>query len=162
MENFPTHETEQCWIYCFNRENAIAQASGLASAGQGKWMLFYQPEEINTKWNMLKNMYAENKLKGVVSMKVSTARPNPRSSSHHYAVMLYTQGTDDQLLITGRAIANTIGYQSPIESNGYMFYKTDNMTALGTRATGRYLNHKMSIYVGKMEYPIDSSSIIHE
>ncbi len=46
----------------------------------GKWMLYYDNENVDSAWCKAKGLYRAGALKGIISMKVATAMGNPRAS----------------------------------------------------------------------------------
>lgn len=106
----------------------------------GKWMLFYDINEMNEKWKLAKQLYRENKLKGVISMKCSTNMKNPRASCHSSGIIImYCNNSNDEYYIKniGENIINNFNYTY----NPYIYYKTDKQTREGTRTTGKQKNY---------------------
>ena len=108
---------------------------------EGKWMLFYPKEELDSRWEEACNHFAADRFGEVADMKVSTFRPNPRASDPNWGVIvLYTPHlTEQKQKATGYAIMNAMGYQEK------MYYKTDDQTSAGTSATGQIRNHTYCI-----------------
>jgi hypothetical protein len=123
------------WVYYRGVNNSNYGMS------HGKWMLFYPIEELDDRWVDARNHYDANRFGEVCSMKVSTLRPNPRSSDPSKGVIiLFTpEMSEQELKLTGRAIMKAMGYKQK------MFYKTNEQTRGGTKATGQANNHTYSI-----------------
>lgn len=106
----------------------------------GKWMLFYLNEEIDTMWEKIKKLYDEDMLNGIDTMKVSTSKPNPRSSDPNKKVIIaYSSGSEQDIMDTGRNLMEQMQYETD------MYYKLDSQTSGGTIATGQKKNHKYKI-----------------
>jgi len=109
----------------------------------GKWMLFYKKSSMNDKWQFIKNLYRENKLSGVDSIKCSTNWENPRASSHDEGIIIFycSNNTEEQIIMTGKNILELLLYKE----KDYIYYKTNFQTQDGTSATGIYKNHKYKL-----------------
>lgn len=132
-ELLPSKNTAKYWIY---------HGKGQDHTLNGKWMLFYTNDEIDEKWKIITKLYDEGLLPGITSMKVSTFKPNPRASNQNSKVIiLYCGPCDDEELVKniGQKIIDNTGYKN-IGFGGYMYYKTDSQTILGTKATGQTKN----------------------
>ena len=107
----------------------------------GKWMLFYDKKEIDEKWKQIKQLYRDGQLSGIVQMKCSTIYKNPRASGDKKTIILYCEPeqNEEHIKNIGKNILNLMKYSDKI------YYKTNNQTKLGTRATGQTGNHKYSI-----------------
>ena len=98
----------------------------------GKWLLFYHYDEIDFIWNYLNELFDENLLKGVVSMKVSTAFE--RRSTHH-VICLYTHKCNDReyTIKIGKNIIKQLKNHLPHVRGNYIYYKSDEMTLKGQK-----------------------------
>jgi Domain of unknown function (DUF1917). len=117
----------------------------------GKWMLYYNKTQINEAWENIKKLFRENKLHGIHSMKVSTAYKNPRASEENYGVIIcYCGPESNEKLVKGygKNLIEEMKYKS---ERGYVYYKSDEQTWNGTKATGQQKNYK---YFLKTEKPI--------
>ena len=112
----------------------------------GKWMLFFDKSIIDTEWSRFKKLYNECKLGDVISMKVSGAKINPRASNKEESVIIiYCPNNESKINEIGKIIiSNLENYNKP-----FIYYKSDDQTALGTRATGSIHNHKYKLSVPK-------------
>ena len=108
---------------------------------EGKWMLFYPKEELDVRWVDACSHFDANRFPCVCAMKVSTLRPNPRASDPNKGVIiLYTPYmSEHEQKQVGYAIVSSMGYEER------MYYKTDNQTRHGTKATGQTRNHTYSV-----------------
>jgi len=142
-EKLPMEITDFPWCYKSN-ENRCTTFFGFSIAppfNVGKWMLFYPNSKMNDSWILAKKLFDNNELYGVISMKCSTAYKNPRASSKNNGIIiLYCSDSDNEseIMKIGKNILNKFKY---IE-NPTIFYKPNEMTNNGTRATGCRCNHK--------------------
>ena len=110
----------------------------------GKWMLYYNNEDMNLKWSYAKKLYSEKNLTGVISMKCSTNYKNPRASCLETGVIiLYCSDSENEeyIINIGKIILNMFNYKN----QKYIYYKTDGQTSQGTIATGEKVNHKYKL-----------------
>jgi len=110
----------------------------------GKFMLFYNKNEINKKWKLAQQLYRENKLNNVTSMKCSTSFRNSRASNlNEGVIILYCNNSSDEekINIIGKNILKIFNY----EDRPYIYYKTDKQTKEGTRSTGNQKNYTYMI-----------------
>ena len=117
----------------------ISENNFMSSSDEGKWMLYYDKSIFNSKWVVLVNLYRQDKLIGITSMKCSTSRDNPRGTSDDGVIILYCNYSFDEKYIRniGLNILELTDY------NKIIYYKTNNQTRKGTRSTGQIKN---SIY----------------
>lgn len=124
------------WLY------EIKDFNDIGSADVGKWMLFYLKSELDQKWSDIKKLYNNDGLPGVIHLKCSTNMPNPRSSNNNDGVIIiycknsYDEGT---IISIGTNIIEVTKY------NKTLYYKTDEQTRNGTRATGSTKNYLYKI-----------------
>ena len=129
----PMETLDAYWIYESNTKHNSTDA--------GKWMLFYPKDDINDKWDVAKQLYRDGVLLGVVSMKCSTARPNPRASNTISGIIIFysDDSSNEELIMNiGRDICRSMQYSE----QPFMYYKTDEQTSIGRRATGSRRNYK--------------------
>ena len=110
----------------------------------GKWMLYYNNEDMNLKWSYAKKLYSEKNLTGVISMKCSTNYKNPRASClETVVIILYCSDSENEeyIINIGKIILNMFNYKN----QKYIYYKTDGQTSQGTIATGEKVNHKYKL-----------------
>jgi hypothetical protein len=130
----PLEVDDSPWLY--ERKNEINNQLN----DPGKWMLFYTKELLNEKWKLARELYNDNKLTGVVSMKCSTNFKNPRASSENNGIIiLYCENSKNEevILNIGKNILEKFYY----ENSQMIYYKTDLQTYEGTIATGSKQNH---------------------
>ena len=99
----------------------------------GKWLLFFPPDRVDDGWEEIRQMFLDGELPGVIQVKVSTAKPSNRKSGTDYVGCLHCNHSSDDRGIKdiGRAILERTGYvEKP-----YIYYKSDEQTEAGTRAT---------------------------
>ena len=125
-ERLPMNTHDAYWL--FERGN------GKSSTDTGKWMLFCPNDTMNDKWKSIKQMCKDGKIK------CSTGKENPRSScSKSGIIILYSYHSADEEWITtvgNNSLATLYYHECP-----YMYYKTDEQTFQGTRATGCNKNY---------------------
>ena len=135
----PMETLDAYWIYKSNTKH------NSANTNVGKWMLFYPKDEINDKWDVAKQLYRDGVSTGVVSMKCSTARPNPRASNPDSSIIIFysDDSSNEELTMNiGRDICKSMAYSE----QPFMYYKTDEQTSIGTRATGSRRNYKYRLH----------------
>eukprot|EP00826_Nyctotherus_ovalis_P019386 TRINITY_DN15973_c0_g5_i1.p1 TRINITY_DN15973_c0_g5~~TRINITY_DN15973_c0_g5_i1.p1 ORF type:complete len:185 (-),score=55.87 TRINITY_DN15973_c0_g5_i1:137-691(-) len=96
----------------------------------GRWLLFYKTTVLDSKWELAKQLYDQNKLENIISMKVSTAMPNPKSTNpeegviemHVGRLLIVDDETSDEKLILeqGKDLLKLFNYHS---KQGKMYYK---------------------------------------
>lgn len=133
----PRDEKEFFWI--IEKDENIFNAKPLKNVG--KWMMFYDEKIINEKWNLAKEYYKKGKLKGVLSLKVSTAKKSDRASNKKTRVIIFycnKSHIEKRILKIGKKLSKKMNYDCK------MFYKSDQQTAFGTRDLGIKNNFKYS------------------
>ena len=138
-ESIPSQEKGGYWIHWSNER----------TCGDGKWMLFFNKSIIDEKWNYFKKLYDSNKLNGIVGMKVSTSKENPRATDKNsHVIILYCKGCEEETIEIGKNIVNfNEGYNYP-----YIYYKTNIQTREGTRATGQEKNYTYKLLAQNVAY----------
>lgn len=79
----------------------------------GKWMLFYNKNIINDKWKKVLELFKENKLEGVINVKVSTNMKNQNNNmSNSSVIVLYCDNSRDKKTIIniGKKIQELMEY----------------------------------------------------
>jgi len=131
----PLNVTDEYWVFYGSGETL------------GKWMLFIDNIELNYRWMECLYLYETGKLPGIVCMKCSTAKTNPRSgnsgsknsNSDKGVIIMYMNSHDEKhILDVGRNIIRQTRYNP---NNKTMAYKTNEQTQNGTRSTGNTKNH---------------------
>lgn len=145
----PTEISDYPFLYHKNT-NILKSFTYLPSKLYGKWMMFFDhADDFDKKWKDSCKLYDEGKLCGIRSMKCSTKYINPRASDHTTGVILFYCGpmTDEsKMLEYGKNLLDHIPYYTKY---GFMFYKSDEQTYQGTRATGNRSNSLYRIPVPK-------------
>jgi hypothetical protein len=80
-ETVPSKIHDSYWIY--EKNDKFDKLSF-----DGKWMLFFDKKIIDEKWRLLKQLYNDGKLIGIHSVKVSTAKDNPRATNQKTGVII--------------------------------------------------------------------------
>jgi hypothetical protein len=110
----------------------------------GKWMLYYPKSILNEYWVKSKKLYKLNKLEGIKSLKCSTNYKNLRSKSNEEGVIIFycnNSNNKDLILNIGKKIIKLLDYTE----RSIIYYKTNEQTLYGTRATGNKKNHKYKL-----------------
>ncbi|XP_018013059.1 uncharacterized protein LOC108670121 [Hyalella azteca] len=108
---------------------------------RGKWMLFFENESMNDMWAKAVELYSAGELPGVISIKASTAAHCARSSDPSCGAIRFKCGphTDRELVLQyGQQLVKKMGYS---DSFGFVAYKTDSQSKIGTKATGAIKNY---------------------
>jgi hypothetical protein len=141
----PTRITHSYWVSEFSKTER-------PNKDVGKWMLFYPKSELDGMWQTFHGLFILGKLPGVVGMKCSTGKSNGRASDKSEGVIiLYCNDSKNEpsILAIGKTILSHIGAYR----GSYIYYKTDEQTGAGTRATGTTRNHiyKLSTQLTRSE-----------
>ena len=136
-----------CWIYhgsiIGDTDEIVDTDKCLSICESGKWLLFYDKNELNNKWKIFKELFDKKLLDGVMSMKCSTAYKNSRSSNDIDGVLiLYCHGNEEQVM---KISQNLVQYIIDDYKGNYIYYKTDDQTFKGTIATGSKKNHTYKV-----------------
>jgi len=118
---------------------------------RGKWMFFFPIAVMNEKWERACRLYNAGKLPGIISMKTSTAAKTPRSNETKNGAIRFFCGPSDnerEMKAYGKIIIKKFAYYN---SFGFVAFKTDEQTAMGTRATGNKVN-----FIYRLEVPKSS------
>lgn len=115
----------------------------------GKWMLFYPNQIVKEKWKMVCDLFDSNLLKGVISMKCSDgpniARADDLSQS---VIILYCANSFDKEHIL-KVGSNLVERIKDDYTHDYIYYKTDEMTYIGTRKTIDKTHHLYKLRIEK-------------
>lgn len=135
------------WEYEFNKRFAHLNTGG-------KWMMFYKSDAIDAAWTIIKRLYNAGSLIGINGMKRSVTT-GPRASSSELVIICYCGLSSDKenVLAFGKNLVRLMNYQS---RNGHIYYKTDEQTINGTKATGVNVNHnyKLNLTIVATEDPL--------
>lgn len=80
----PSQNNKKYWLWC-----------GPETPTLGKWMFFYQKDEIDSKWAQLCLLFQKKELPGVVSMKVSTKKNCHANKRDTHVVFVFCVYTDE-------------------------------------------------------------------
>jgi hypothetical protein len=127
-------------------ENKITQDDNSESSfgGTGKWMLYFQKDQMNLNWSLARKLLKTEQINGVRSMKCSTGFTNPRSSCSETGIIIfYCNSSDNEQYIKqiGKNILDLFQYKE----QKYIYFKTDEQTEMGTIATGNKINSKYKL-----------------
>jgi hypothetical protein len=109
---------------------------------RGKWMMFFENESMNGLWAKAVELYSAGELPGIISIKTSTAAPCERSGTTEYGAIRFTCGphTDrERVLQYGQQLVKKMQYFNV--DFGFVAYKTDAQSRIGTKATGAKKNY---------------------
>ena len=112
--------------------------------GTGKWMLYFQKDQMNLSWELARQLLKTEQINGVRSMKCSTGFTNPRSSCSETGIIIfYCNNSDNEQYIIqiGKNILDLFKYKE----QKYIYFKTDEQTEMGTIATGNKTNSKYKL-----------------
>jgi len=148
----PSQVSDQFWLF--------ERPQGAMGPVDGKWMLFYPNKDMDAAWIKAKKLFRGGLLTGISAMKVSTARDNSRASDSGSRVLIcYCGPVNDEpnVLRYGENLLAQMKYR-PVNSNPFIYYKSDDQTSAGTRATGQRKNHLYKILIPK-SYVDDDDSV---
>ena len=137
----------ETWPFIYEKNEELMRKNSYGEAC-GKWMMFWYKEILDKKWAEARQLYRAGKLEGIHSMKVSTEEDSGGLYNPNTGVIIFYCGpaTDEKKMMTiGQKLLEQIPYYS--YRFGAMFYKSDEQTEEGTRATGNRRNHKFKIQV---------------
>ncbi|CAH1119099.1 unnamed protein product [Phaedon cochleariae] len=140
----PTKEYERPFLYAFIP--SISRSYKYDISLSGKWMMFFAKNILDEKWKMCCDLYKARKLTGIAQMKVSTSVRSPRTTDHANGVIIFYCGPandEEAVMAYGKKLLEVV----PYTGNRYMYYKSDEQTYEGTRATGQKKNHLYKISV---------------
>ena len=140
-EEVPSKCKSQLWI-----EYTDKLKTDFVEPLNGRWLLFFKTSTLDTKWKLAKQLYDQNKLENIISMKVSTSMPNPKSTNPEEGVIEMHVGrllivdndiSDEELIIEqGKQLVKLFEYRS---KQGKMYYK--DITSIKTSKK----NYKMTV-----------------
>jgi hypothetical protein len=138
IKDIPSKNKRDYWIYHYNNNNDIIDYET-----HGKWLLYYNIELIDDKWNFIKNLYDNNELNGIEFLKVSTFKENSNASDPNIKLIcLYCSGDKDNIINIGNNIKNKIG----IYSRDYIYFKSDKQGINGNyRINGTSKNYEYKL-----------------
>lgn len=123
----PSNTTDVYWIHAKRDTGRYPHHTPRG----GKWLIFCPIEQIDQKWNIIKNATINGEL-GYVS-KVSTSRPNPNSRDPNTGVIcVYTYNNED--------MDDVMEIRESLRKLGFgrrLVYKTDQATREGRYAHTR-------------------------
>jgi len=107
------------WLYEGKRDKSSTRVTG-------KWMLFYAKPLMNEAWLIVKKLYRENKLEGVISMKCSTSYEYSNESHNDGVIILYCENSsnEEEIMKIGKNILLSVGYKE----RQIIYYKTNIQT----------------------------------
>lgn len=138
----PSEVKEFPWLICSDDE---MEAKYCTDEPSGKWMMFFPKAEVDVKWTEACDLFRQGKLTGIYQMKVSTSYKNKRASNKKEGVLIFFCGPANNkttVVEYGKNLLNFIAYKPKWRK---MSYKSNEQTALGTRATGQAVNHLYEI-----------------
>ena len=152
----PSETTDLYWLN-HRSESVTENYPNEFMANPGKWMIFYPMNKLDEAWSKAKELYDSGGLYGIHSMKVSTRMENPRASSSDSGVIIFYCGPahDKSFVMTaGENLVKAMEYvHTSRKYPPFIYYKTDQQTRLGTRATGCKRNSTYSLSVPVEEEP---------
>ena len=139
-ESKPSTEIDELWIYHDRMD-------------RGKWMLFYDKDKLDDAWEKAKDLFDQDELVGISSMKVSTKKDNPRASSAHEGVIIFYCGPcsdTENMLAFGENVLDKMDYNIFSQDHHpftlpFFTFKTEVQSAAGTRSLGQLKNHSLRL-----------------
>ena len=140
----PSRTTATYWIFATSPNREYKQ-----TGRTGKWMLFPRKEEMDTAWAKIAKATEDGQL-GIES-KISTAKPNPNSTSSKVGLIcVYTYDANDV-----SDVKRVLGQLRSLGFNYRLNYKEDEQTHLGNYAQDN--RGGVSIFTS----PADSQELMH-
>lgn len=143
----PSDVNDFPWLICADDTLEEKYCDGQAT---GKWMMFFPKTELDSKWLEACDLFRQGKLTGIYQMKVSTFYENKRASNKSDGVLIFFCGpaNNGSLMVEyGENLLKYIDYRPHF--GGKIYYKSNEQTTLGTRATGQKKNHLYEIKLTK-------------
>ncbi|XP_018013049.1 uncharacterized protein LOC108670111 [Hyalella azteca] len=140
MQKKPMDEFEEEFVKL--EIEAIASKYKFDESLRGKWMLFFNHDYMDDMWAKAVELYSAGELPGIISIKTSTAAPCERSGTTEYGAIRFTCGphTDrERILQYGQQLVKKMQYFNV--DFGFVAYKTDGQSRIGTKATGATKNY---------------------
>jgi len=113
-------------------------------SGRGKWLLFFEKQNMNQQWKQVKELFRNGRLDNVEYIKCSTNYVSEKTPSNNLGVIsFYCVDSDDKnkILSIGNNIIQLLNYTNM----EYIYYKTDDQTKFGCRTTGSSYNYLYKI-----------------
>ena len=148
----PLSVKDDLWLAHYNDEQWFRWFAD--GHDHGKWMLFYDEEKLEEAWKKAKWLYDEERLDGIFALEVSTgAEGSFRYQKNGSGVIIFHCGptsNEQKMVEYGEKVVNLMDYHFGSQrTHGHhpplVYFKTDEMTSFGTRATGQIKNHLYKI-----------------
>lgn len=144
----PMSVTNEKFIY--ESDEMIAKEYTYDPGYGGKWLLFIPLDKMDSMWRISCQLYRQRQFRGITSIKSSTAMHNPRQSTIKQGVICFHCGPSDNEACMKRYGENIIKKLGFANETGYISYKSEEQSNLGTRASGRTKNSLYKIEVPKL------------
>ena len=116
----PSQVTDVFWIY--SRDSIFQNHT---DQHDGKWMMIFKLGDLDARWNQACNLFRDGRLKGISSIKVSTAKPNPESifKPGEGIIIFYCGPSEEKhnIMEYGRNILKYMWYP-----RSHFYFKSDN------------------------------------
>ena len=146
-DNYLTPMNETVKRFIEEENDDLFNSNWFDPSKRGKWMMFYSTEVMDQKWQQALSLYHAKELTGIQSMKCSTAAPNPRAGNRKEGAIRFACGPyDDEALVLSYG-KNLIARMKYTSNFGFIAYKTDEQSAIGTAATGAKKNYLYRLHV---------------
>lgn len=121
-EDLPTKTTDRYWIPKKNYD--IAEKYPCDRSKSGYWLMVFNKAWLDKKWLKACDLYEGGKLKGINSMRVSTAKQFEGKYKFTGTILCYCGPCDDLKLVAsyGENLAKRMDY---FDNKGKMSYRTD-------------------------------------
>ncbi|XP_018013053.1 uncharacterized protein LOC108670115 [Hyalella azteca] len=130
---------------------------------RGKWMLFFNHDYMDDMWAKAVELYSAGELPGIISIKTSTAAPCERSGTTEYGAIRFTCGPHrerERVLQYGQQLVKKMRYFNT--GFGFVAYKTDAQSVIGTKATGAKKNYLYRLPVPTYDHLEQRSGMVTE
>ena len=148
----PSRVTDVFWIY--SRDSIFQNHT---DKHDGKWMMIFGLNDLDARWNQACNLFRDGRLKGISSIKVSTAKPNPESifKPGEGIIIFYCGPSEDKYNIMeyGKNILKYMWYP-----RSHFYFKSDTPSLWSNL---RY-KHLYYIETGEKDLDLPNSSNLNE
>lgn len=122
-ESVPTKVTDAYWLH--ERNAKIADKYQCERVKSGHWLMIFNRAWLDKAWQKACKLYREDKLTGIHSMRVSTAKQS--DGDHKYTgIIMYYCGPSDQLDLVKSYGENLAKLTNYFDKNGRLNYRVDN------------------------------------
>lgn len=134
IEGDPT-SSKHMWLIFYPEDMILSDT--------GKWLCFFNHDEIDKKWALVKEKFNKNNLGSVIGMKVSTVEQNHGHREKDLVIVFYCNNSSDKesIIKTGNIIKEEMNY------NKNMYYKTNLQTRSCKSCSSYRIEHRETKYL---------------